>query len=113
MAEDLHKAKRRYRRKTVRILVEYIVDGVIHSDYATTLGVGGMFLESPLKLPKGTLLQVKFRLPKTTRTFEITSRVAWNDETVQATQTGKTKGMGIEFLDIVTCTALAHELEKL
>lgn len=113
MDEEQFKIKRRYRRKTVRILVEYTIGGTIHSDYATTLGVGGMFLESPLRLTKGTLLTVKFRLPKTNRTFEIPSRVAWNDETLQAVQTGKSKGMGLEFLDIVICTELARELDKL
>lgn len=113
MNDAQYKIKRRYRRKTVRILVEYTLDGVVHSDYATTLGVGGMFLESPLRLAKGTLLTVKFRLPKSTRTFEIASRVAWADETLQAVQTGKSKGVGIEFLDIVTCTELARELDKL
>ncbi len=108
-----YRTKRRYRRKTIRILVEYTVDGVVRSDYATTLGVGGMFLESPLPLTKGTLLTVKFRLPKTTRSFEIASRVVWIDETLQAVQTGKSKGMGIEFLDIAACTDLARELDQM
>jgi hypothetical protein len=42
--------KRRYRRRTVRVLVEYVSDAGLCVDPATTLGAGGLFIEteSPL-----------------------------------------------------------------
>jgi len=46
--------RRRFRRRTVRVLVEYLSDAGLCRETATTLGAGGLFIESQQPLPKGT-----------------------------------------------------------
>lgn len=104
-------AKRRFRRRTVRVLVDYTAGGEVHCEYATTLGAGGMFIESESPLPSGAQIKVRFRLPTAGTVHEIEARVAWT----QAADDGSTRGapgMGIEFTDAVATATLARSLEK-
>lgn len=103
--------KRRFRRRTVRVLVDYTADGEVHCEYATTLGAGGMFIETETPLPRATQLKVRFRLPEAGTVHEIEARVAW----AQAPEDGEFRrapGMGIEFTDAVATSTLARSLEK-
>jgi hypothetical protein len=54
---------RRFRRQLVRVLVDYYAGGEPHCEYATTLGAGGLFIETDAPLAPGSLLCVRFRLP--------------------------------------------------
>ena len=103
--------RRRFRRRTVRVLVDYAADGEVRCEYATTVGAGGMFIETETPLPPGTLLKVRFRLPDAGTVHEIEARVAW----VQApddTEVRRAPGMGIEFTDAVATSTLARSLER-
>jgi uncharacterized protein (TIGR02266 family) len=104
-------AKRRFRRRTVRVLVDYATDGEVRCEYATTLGAGGMFIESESPLPRGAQVKVRFRLPSAGTVHEIEARVAWTQE-ADAGSTRGAPGMGIEFTDAVATATLARSLEK-
>jgi uncharacterized protein (TIGR02266 family) len=105
------KQTRRYRRRTVRVRVEYDgVDGPQRA-VATTLGAGGMFVATDEPLPEHTLLQLRFRLEAGGALHEIEGRVVWvnrpgDDHT-------HTRGMGIEFGNPAARSLLARELEGL
>lgn len=105
--------KRRFRRRTLRVLVDYQVGGVVRCEYATTLGAGGMFIESEQAAQKGALIKVRFRLPSSPTLHEIQGRVAW---AIAAETPGsgpsRVPGMGIEFTDAVAAAALARELDR-
>ena len=104
-------AKRRFRRRTVRVLVDYTVSGDVRCEYATTLGAGGMFIETETPLPTGAQIKVRFRLPSAGTVHEIEGRIVW----VQAAEHGELRrapGMGIEFTDAVATATLARSLEK-
>lgn len=102
---------RRYRRRTVRVMVDYTCDAGLCSEPATTLGAGGLFIESEAPLAEGTPLKMRFRLPGGAVDHEIEGRVAWRR---RPTDPGHhAPGMGIEFTDRAAAARLARELETL
>jgi uncharacterized protein (TIGR02266 family) len=104
---------RRFRRCTLRLRVELHAAGEIRSEWATTLGAGGMFLETEDVLRVGTRLKLCFRLPGGEVSHALEGRVAW---TMAAESSAgcpaPSPGMGIEFADAAATAALAHELER-
>lgn len=106
------KNTRRHRRMTVRILVDYQAMGGIHCDYATTLGAGGMFLQTELALERGDLVKVRFRIPGNETLHEIQARVTWrHDARPDTNGPVRTPGVGLQFMDTNVARELARELE--
>ena len=105
------KRVRRHRRRTVRVQVEYVSETGLSSESATTLGAGGLFLETDTALPEGTPLKLRFRLPGGEIEHEIEGRVAWCHE--PAAGGASAPGMGVEFIDRVSAERLAAELDEL
>ena len=110
MAVDC-RSKRRFRRRTVRILVEYRSDTGLRCENATTLGAGGLFIETDAPIAEGSLLKLRFQVAEAGTYHEIEGRVAWSKGVVDGTV--GVPGMGIEFADRSACKRLARELEKL
>jgi Tfp pilus assembly protein PilZ len=111
MSRGADRPKRRYRRRTVRITVEYLSDTGLHCERATTLGAGGLFIETESPVAAGSLLKLRFQLSETGARHEIEGRVIWS-RGVGFSDVGST-GMGIEFLNRTAANALAFELENL
>jgi uncharacterized protein (TIGR02266 family) len=103
--------KRRYRRRTVRVLVEYVSDAGLCVDPATTLGAGGLFIETDTPLREHSALKMRFRLPGSGTTHEIEGRVVWRRR--HHDPGSHSPGMGIEFTDRAATVSLALELETL
>jgi uncharacterized protein (TIGR02266 family) len=103
--------KRRYRRSTVRVIVEYLSDAGVCSDPATTLGAGGLFIETETPLEKGASLKMRFQLPGSSQNHQIEGRVVWRHR--PADPGHHAPGMGIEFTDRGAAGKLARELETL
>jgi uncharacterized protein (TIGR02266 family) len=102
---------RRHRRQTVRILVEYQADEAERSNYATTLGAGGLFIECDDALPPATILKLRFRLPHSEQLHELEGRVTWRRDAHE--ERSLSPGMGIQFGDCPARTKLARELDSL
>ncbi len=100
--------QRRYRRCTVRIEVEWATKTQSHVDRATTLGAGGLFIETTKPLLPGATLEVRFRVQDGGALHEIPGRVVWCRPA--GDQPG---GMGIEFTEREAAVPLAIELERL
>jgi len=111
MSEELHRPRRRFRRRAVRVLVEYLSNTGLCRDFATTLGAGGMFIETDEPLPPGTRLKLRFRLPASDVAHEIEGFIAWARRPAHGV-TGSA-GMGIEFADRAACAELALALERI
>jgi uncharacterized protein (TIGR02266 family) len=105
---------RRFRRRLLRVLVDYHARGGPCCEYATTLGAGGLFIETDAPLVPGTLLRVRFRVPGGSALHVIEGRVTWQHR-AEAARAGdlRASGMGIEFTDAGAAAALARELEEL
>ena len=101
---------RRYRRQTLRIMVDYVWKGRVCCDYATTLGAGGMFLETEEKLAPGDVVKARFRLPRGEALHELEGKVVWCRETVDPRR-ASTGGAGIKFVDAASVARLARDLE--
>jgi len=106
-------ARRRFRRRTIRVLVDYAVEGAVRCEYATTLGAGGLFLECDEPLPPGSLLKLRFRLPHEALPHEIEARVSWLHSPEDPGRGAQPPGMGVEFIDAVASARLAHALKCL
>ena len=103
--------RRRYRRRTVRVRVEYENEGGKCEDTATTLGAGGMFISTAEPLDEQTRIRVRFQLHSGGALHELEARVVWSNRPSDPATRGC--GMGIEFIDPKACGALALELERL
>ena len=112
MPRNATDSSRRFRRSTVRILVDYVAHDGVRCDYATTLGAGGLFIETEAPCPPDTQLKLRFRLADDLDIHEIEGRVVWLRRLEEG---GKphAPGMGIQFTDSVGCSALARELEDM
>ena len=111
MRRPNEKNYRRFRRLTLRILVDYAAEGTMRCDYATTLGAGGLFIETDEPIDAGTRLKMRFRLPGGQDLHELEGRVVWKrGGTAGAVYS---PGMGVQFTDSVGCSRLASDLEEL
>ena len=107
-------SQRRFRRRLVRVLVDFQALGAPRCEYATTLGAGGLFIETEAPLPLGTSLRVRFRLPGGSAMHSIEGRVTWQHRAADA-RAGEVRpgGMGVAFTDAAAAARLARELEAL
>ncbi len=96
---------------TLRVMVDYQATDGVRCEYATTLGAGGLFIETDRPLASGTPLRVRFRLGGSDRTHEIDGRVAWTQPPGAAGASVRTPGMGIEFTDSAASSVLARDLD--
>ena len=112
MTKRTPKNTRKHRRMTVRILVDYQAQGGIYCDYATTLGAGGMFLETDLAMTRGDLVKVRFRIPGGEALHELEAQVTWgHGAKIEPKQQLHTPGVGLQFSDRSATTTLERELE--
>ena len=102
---------RRYRRRTLRVMVEYSSPTGLHRDPATTLGAGGLFIETESPLRENSPIKLRFQLSSSAIPHEIEGRVVWRTDGRSDGST--TPGMGIEFTDRGASKQLARELEHL
>jgi len=103
--------RRRFRRRTVRVLVEYLSDAGLCCDTATTLGAGGLFIETDHPLPQSSAIKLTFQLPSSDTRNEIEGTVAWTRR--PSSDAVATVGMGVEFSDRVAVARLARDLQRL
>lgn len=106
--------KRRFRRRLVRVLVDFVADGAPRCEYATTLGAGGLFIETGEPLRLGSPLRVRFRIPGGATLHAIEGRVTWQHGAGGGSAGDeRPAGMGVEFTDAAAAARLARELEAL
>jgi uncharacterized protein (TIGR02266 family) len=103
---------RRFRRLTLRVTVEYLCEAGLCCDPATTLGAGGLFIETESPLREGARLKLRFQLPGSRVRHEIEGRVVWTRRPGAPGSPGS-PGMGIEFTDRSASARLARELAEL
>ena len=106
--------QRRFRRRLVRMLVDFHAAGEARCEYATTLGAGGLFIETEAPLGVGTPLRLRFRLPGGEALHAIEARVTWQHRPEAArVDERRPAGMGVAFTDAAAAAKLARELESL
>jgi type IV pilus assembly protein PilZ len=104
--------ERRFPRRTVRVLVDFQGSSGIRCEYATTLGAGGLFIETEEPLEIGSPIKVRFRLPGCDPIHEIEGRVVWHQQMESGEAPIRAPGMGIEFVDAAAAAALARDLDE-
>jgi len=112
MAQRTPKDTRKHRRVTVRILVDYQAKGGIHCDYATTLGAGGMFLQTDLPLERNESVKLRFRIPGGETLHELEAKVTWAHPAHEDFAGNlRVAGVGLQFTGSGGRDDLAQELE--
>jgi uncharacterized protein (TIGR02266 family) len=104
---------RRFRRLAVRVLVDYRGPAGVRCDYATTLGGGGLFIESEDPLPEGTGLALRLRLPRGGTLHELEGRVVWCHRPGPGGDASRPPGMGVALARTPSSARLAREIEEL
>lgn len=110
MAQKHSDPSRRFRRRTVRILVDYLGTHGVRRDYATTLGAGGLFIETEEPLPTDSRVKLRFRLSDEHATHEIDGCIVWIRKVNEGGR-AHAPGMGVRFTKGVGMSALARDLE--
>lgn len=105
--------RRHKRRRSLRVLVDFVSRQGVRCEYATTLGEGGIFVETDSPLPAGAPLRLRFRLPGSERIHEVEGRVTWIREPEAGGDDTRPPGMGIRFTDSVAEAGVARELGDL
>ncbi len=80
--------RRASHRMPVAVPISFQAGGVIAGARTQDLGRGGVAIRTMDPLPKGTLIDLTFRLPGSTRDITAAGRVTWSDRRV---------GMGVQF----------------
>ena len=106
-----NRSRRRHRRQTLRVMVEYLSDSGPRRETATTLGAGGLFIDTDSPSPEGALLKLRFQLSPDGEIFELEGRVAWARLVTDGA--AGTAGMGLEFTDRASVKKLGRELDNL
>ncbi len=91
--------------------MEYLSDTGLHRERATTLGAGGLFIETDSPVVTGSLLKLRFQVLEVGAHHEIEGRVVWS--TGVENGVASVTGMGIEFLNRTADNTLAGELDNL
>ncbi len=86
---------RQFFRAPVSLAVHYRTKGSFLMSYSLNLSKGGLFLETPNKLPLGTKLHVSFTVPGATEPIELESQVVWVRE--ETSEEGFPPGLGLRF----------------
>ena len=105
--------ERRFRRRKVRVLVDFQGSTGVRYEYATTLSAGGLFIETEEPIDIGTPIRVRFRLPESDQVHQVEGRVAWHQRTRSGAPITRAPGMGIEFLDATAAATVARDLDEL
>lgn len=76
-------------------------DGVARDVFVVDIGLAGVFVEHPEKLPLGTQASLTFRLPGNDIAIEAVCRVAWwRGEGTPGDSRKLPAGAGLEFMDV-------------
>ena len=111
MSEPVARSERRHRRLTVRIRAEVSCGEARREAMATTLGGGGLFVETPEPWPRLTPVGVRFRLREGGGVHRVKGRVVFCHAASDGI--GRKAGMGIEFTDAEAAARVAADLELL
>lgn len=90
-------------RVPARIPVRYGIDAenaLRHHSF--NIGRGGLFLETPIALPRETVVTLELELPDNGAPIACNGRIAWVNAAGQKVNPDLPPGLGIQFLDLAT-----------
>jgi uncharacterized protein (TIGR02266 family) len=91
LAEHFRRIDPRYDRQ---LEIEVMFEGKKQITQSQNISLGGLFLESPVALPIGTTVQLRFQLPTQPEPVEVAGDVRW---IVKKEGAGEKTGVGIRF----------------
>jgi len=100
MPEQDQSNKRVHPRSPLTLLVQYRFESLDHfiSEYAEDVSLGGMFIRADEPPPEGSVIFIQFSLSDGSKLVEGLAKVAWCLNSAEAEASGRTAGMGVQFL---------------
>jgi len=92
---SFHQA-RRYERAPIRERGVLVLNGISYACVIGRLGGGGVFVETPLELPKGEIVLLRFRLACFEEPLVVKGEVRWSSEG----SADQPCGLGLAFIDL-------------
>ncbi len=99
----LHQVRKQQRRLIcIPVLLSAQGANKFKIDYTTDMSVGGFLIQTESPMEKGTILDVRFRLPGAIKLIEAKGEVIWSHKYTPGSElTQETlPGMGIKFLEL-------------
>ncbi len=95
---------RKQQRRLICIPVLISTEGTdnFKIDYTSDVSVGGFLIQTGTPLKKGTILDIRFRLPGAIKLIEAKGEVVWSHEYKPGTEPKQDAlpGMGVKFLEL-------------
>jgi len=98
---------------TVRIRIDYDSVHGSESGTATTLGAGGLFIESEHPPPAGSRVRLRFHLREGGSEYDVEGRVVWTSARADQQRESSSVGFGAQFADPLSASVIAGELNQL
>jgi hypothetical protein len=92
------KEKRSFPRERVRASCRFELDGALHTGFLLNLSPRGMFLQTRLKVPHGTELEIRIQ-DLADEPIRVLARVVHRTGSHRATASVETGGIGLEILN--------------
>ncbi|HEY4716962.1 MAG TPA: PilZ domain-containing protein [bacterium] len=89
--------RRKHKRKTASIEVEYIADGSFFTGFSKDISTGGIFIITSNIFKPGEKIFVDFYLPGVKHKFKLNGKVV---KIVEFSNDGSVPGMEVEFFDM-------------
>lgn len=91
--------RRKEERARVKIRISFKTASDFFRAYISNLSGGGLFIRTTKNLPVGSLVDLEFILPDSTKAIRTTGKVAWIKSKDESTEK-MPSGMGIQFIDM-------------
>lgn len=89
----VRKERRKYHRAYLVEEIEYRISSIGVHRRMTNISLGGIFIDTPIPLPKQSVLWIRLQLPFNERPIIVSGEVIYSE---------KDFGMGVKFLNIKT-----------
>ena len=77
MVSSEREPARRHRRFSVRVPVDYVIEGHPRSDHAVNLSAGGAYIETNNPQPLGARIQLRFYIAERNESLDVEGEVTW------------------------------------
>ncbi len=100
MVAQKTRERRKHKRYTVELKVEYSTGDKFSADFAKNISHGGMFIHTTKPLDTGTIVNLRFYIPGQKVPLNLKGEVRWMVRPEEVRHRSQMPGMGIRFLDL-------------
>lgn len=88
------------KRVPIKLKVDWKAEGNFLFENATNISEHGIFIETREPMEAGTMLDLQFKLPDSTKAIEVLGEVIWTNPVRPGKEPNHNPGMGIRFVNL-------------